>query len=73
MNSSDSDKEHLDYASEIKKQFFDADKIAKELSIVTPKHSDFTYTSKFINTKKISDAIEALPSQPIDSPEVPVL
>ncbi|RIB04423.1 kinase-like domain-containing protein [Gigaspora rosea] len=59
-----------DNANEIKNQFLEADKIVKALPIISPKHPDFMYTSKIINTQKISNAIEALPSNPIDSVEI---
>ncbi|RIB15198.1 kinase-like domain-containing protein [Gigaspora rosea] len=48
----------LDDTDEIKKQFLDADEIVKKLPVVLPKYSDFIYTSKIINTRKILDAIE---------------
>ncbi|KAF0511012.1 hypothetical protein F8M41_018358 [Gigaspora margarita] len=43
---------------EIKKQFLEADKIAKELPIVSPKHSDIIYTSKIIDTQAILSAVK---------------
>ncbi|RIB27156.1 kinase-like domain-containing protein [Gigaspora rosea] len=61
----------LDYAK-IKKQFLEADRAAKELPNTSPKHSDFMYTSKIINTQSISNAIKALPSYSIPSVEIPI-
>ncbi|RIB23640.1 kinase-like domain-containing protein [Gigaspora rosea] len=55
-------------ADEIKKQFLDANKIVKNLPIITPKHSGSIYTSKLINTSKISSAFKALDS--LDSTRV---
>ncbi|RIB04062.1 kinase-like domain-containing protein [Gigaspora rosea] len=55
--------------NEIKKQFLDADKIVEKLPINLPKHPDFMYTSKIINTQKISQAIKV--SMPIESIELP--
>lgn len=56
--------------SEIRKQFLDADKIAKKLSFVSPKHPDQMYTSKLIDTKKISEKFEM--SQRLNSFEIPL-
>ncbi|RIB24406.1 kinase-like domain-containing protein [Gigaspora rosea] len=56
------------------KQFLDADKIVKELPVILPQHPDHMYTSKIINTQRISSAIKAtLTSIPIDSVEVPTV
>ncbi|RIB10154.1 kinase-like domain-containing protein [Gigaspora rosea] len=53
---SDSDNEDADL---IKKQFLAADKMVKELQTTLPKHPDIMYTSKIINTQKISNAIKS--------------
>ncbi|KAF0536875.1 hypothetical protein F8M41_009009 [Gigaspora margarita] len=59
-------------ANEIKKQFLNADKIVKELPIISPKHPEFMYTSKIINTQRISAIQATLRSKPIDSVEIPL-
>ncbi|RIB06847.1 kinase-like domain-containing protein [Gigaspora rosea] len=59
-------------ANEIKEQFLNADKIVKELPIISPKHPEFMYTSKIINTQRISAIQATLRSKPIDSVEVPL-
>ncbi|RIB05907.1 kinase-like domain-containing protein [Gigaspora rosea] len=46
--------ESSDEADEIKKQFLAADMLIKELTIFSPKHPDFMYTSKIINARRIS-------------------
>ncbi|RIB02337.1 kinase-like domain-containing protein [Gigaspora rosea] len=43
----------------IKRQFLTADKMVKELQTTLPKHPDIMYTSKIINTQKISNAIKS--------------
>ncbi|RIB15247.1 kinase-like domain-containing protein [Gigaspora rosea] len=48
-----------DNDEEIKRQFLAADKMVKELQTTLPKHPDIMYTSKIINTKKISNAIKS--------------
>ncbi|RIB25554.1 kinase-like domain-containing protein [Gigaspora rosea] len=60
-------------ADEIKKQFLNADKIVKELQTISPKHPEFMYTSKIINTQQISIIQATLRSKPIDSVEVPLV
>ncbi|RIB25552.1 kinase-like domain-containing protein [Gigaspora rosea] len=59
-------------ADEIKKQFLNADKIVKELPTISPKHPDFMYTSRIINTQRISAIQATLRSKPINSVEVPL-
>ncbi|RIB25549.1 kinase-like domain-containing protein [Gigaspora rosea] len=59
-------------ADEIKKKFLNADKIVKELPTISPKHPEFMYTSKIINTQQISAIQATLRSKPIDSVEVPL-
>ncbi|KAF0536877.1 hypothetical protein F8M41_009011 [Gigaspora margarita] len=59
-------------ADEIKKQFLNADKIVKELPTISPKHPEFMYTSKIINTQRISAIQATLGSKPINSVEVPL-
>ncbi|KAF0552185.1 hypothetical protein F8M41_022371 [Gigaspora margarita] len=59
-------------ADEIKKQFLNADQIVKELPTISPKHPEFMYTSKVINTQQISTIQATLRSKPIDSVEVPL-
>ncbi|KAF0517622.1 hypothetical protein F8M41_016888 [Gigaspora margarita] len=55
-------------ANIIKRQFLAANKMVKELQTTLPKHPDIMYTSKIINTQKISSVIKtALASKPIDS------
>ncbi|KAF0352757.1 Rho family GTPase Rho1 [Gigaspora margarita] len=61
--------ESSDNTSKIKNQFLDADKIVKTLPLNLPKHSDFMYTSKIINTKKILIEINA--SRSMDFVEMP--
>ncbi|RIB24258.1 kinase-like domain-containing protein [Gigaspora rosea] len=41
-------------SNEIVRQFLEADRIVKTLPLKLPKHPDYMYTSKIINTKKIS-------------------
>ncbi|KAF0475804.1 hypothetical protein F8M41_024523 [Gigaspora margarita] len=57
-NANDNADEEEDY-NKIKKQFLDADKRIQSLQINLPKNPDTMYTSKMINTKKISMAINA--------------
>ncbi|KAF0525487.1 hypothetical protein F8M41_014495 [Gigaspora margarita] len=54
----DTDNKDSDNVNEIKRQFLAADKKAKELPTILQKHSDIMYTSKLINTQKISSEIE---------------
>ncbi|KAF0485174.1 Rho family GTPase Rho1 [Gigaspora margarita] len=57
--------EGSDDANGIKKEFLEADKIAKELPIVSQKHPNL------INAQRISDANKVLLSKPVDLSEVP--
>ncbi|RIB29769.1 kinase-like domain-containing protein [Gigaspora rosea] len=54
--------ERSDSTNEIKMQFLNTDKVIKELPTISPKHPDFIYTSKIIDTQRISHEIEV--SQP---------
>ncbi|KAF0477716.1 hypothetical protein F8M41_024218 [Gigaspora margarita] len=44
--------------NEIYDQFLEADKIIKELPIISSKHPDYMYTSKIIDAQKISNTIK---------------
>ena len=45
--------DEYDSDDNVKKQFLDADKIIKKLTIISPKHPNSMYTSKIISTQKI--------------------